>query len=162
VTERNAKKILLQILQQAQDEATSPDPCDLGVLADRFLERWQPTTSEEDLVGALHVGGEFGEGPWYVRILADDVHHTTENAPANLDWTRNGQLVGIELLAPLRRDQLGDGAASVVDRIAGLCANTNRRHMAFWLSQVAVAVREGREWPALEHEPVNDVTGGAA
>jgi len=40
MTERNAKKILLQILQQARDEATSPDPADLGVLADRFLERW--------------------------------------------------------------------------------------------------------------------------
>lgn len=40
MAERNAKKILLQILQQARDEATSPDPADLGVLADRFLERW--------------------------------------------------------------------------------------------------------------------------
>lgn len=40
---------------------------------------------------------------WYVRILDEPVHHTTESAPVNLDWTRDGRLVGVELLGPLRR-----------------------------------------------------------
>jgi hypothetical protein len=32
-----------------------------------------------------------------------DVDHTTESAPVNLDWTRDGQLIGVELLGPLKR-----------------------------------------------------------
>lgn len=42
---------------------------------------------------------------WYVRVLDEPVHHTTESAPANLDWTRDGRLIGVELLGPLRREQ---------------------------------------------------------
>lgn len=43
---------------------------------------------------------------WYIRVLDERVHHTTEHAPANLDWTRDGRLIGVELLGPLRREQL--------------------------------------------------------
>lgn len=43
---------------------------------------------------------------WYIRVLDEPVHHTTEHAPANLDWTRDGRLIGIELLGPLRRDRV--------------------------------------------------------
>lgn len=34
---------------------------------------------------------------WYVRVSAEDVDHTTE-AITHVDWTRDGKLVGIELL----------------------------------------------------------------
>lgn len=56
---------------------------------------------------------------WYVRILDDDVHHTTESAPVNLDWTRDGTLIGVELLGPLRRDRPGSVTEWAVRR-AGL------------------------------------------
>jgi uncharacterized protein YuzE len=34
---------------------------------------------------------------WYVHVTHDDVDHTTEEF-VNVDWTRGGKLVGIELL----------------------------------------------------------------
>lgn len=34
---------------------------------------------------------------WYVQVSDKDVDHTTE-VVANIDWTRTGELVGIELL----------------------------------------------------------------
>jgi hypothetical protein len=51
---------------------------------------------DKDLTGSLHVDGE--DGPWYVRILDEDVHHTTEEAPSLIDWTRDGRMIGVELL----------------------------------------------------------------
>lgn len=44
----------------------------------------------------LEVDGE--AGAWYVRILDEDVHHTTEGAPVNIDWTRDGTMIGVEIL----------------------------------------------------------------
>lgn len=38
-------------------------------------------------------------GAWYVQILDDQVHHTTEGVPVNIDWTRDGRMVGVELLS---------------------------------------------------------------
>jgi hypothetical protein len=48
---------------------------------------------------ATHLESEYDEGAdaWYVKISDKDVNNTTE-VVANLDWTRTGELVGIELL----------------------------------------------------------------
>lgn len=35
---------------------------------------------------------------WYVRILDEDVHHTTTGVPVNIDWTRDGAMIGVELI----------------------------------------------------------------
>lgn len=37
-------------------------------------------------------------GAWYLQVLDEDVHHTTEGMPVNIDWTRDGSMVGVELL----------------------------------------------------------------
>jgi hypothetical protein len=69
----------------------------LRAYADRL--RQHPTLKGEadtDLAGILHVGGE--AGPWYVGILDEDVDHTTEGAPVNIDWTGDGRMVGVEIL----------------------------------------------------------------
>lgn len=51
-------------------------------------------------VRATSVEADEEHGMWYVNVLDEPVHHTTEGAPVNLDWTREGNLVGIELLGP--------------------------------------------------------------
>lgn len=38
-------------------------------------------------------------GAWYVQILEDQVHHTTEGVPVSIDWTHDGRMVGVELLS---------------------------------------------------------------
>lgn len=40
---------------------------------------------------------------WYVRVLDEDVHHTTEESTVNTDWTRDGRLIGVELLPEVPR-----------------------------------------------------------
>lgn len=49
-------------------------------------------------VRATSVEADEEHGMWYVNVLDEPVHHTTEGAPVNLDWTPDGNLVGIELL----------------------------------------------------------------
>lgn len=50
---------------------------------------------------ASSVEADGEHGMWYVNVLDDEpVHHTTEGAPVTLDWTRDGNLIGIELLGP--------------------------------------------------------------
>jgi uncharacterized protein YuzE len=43
-------------------------------------------------------------GAWYLRVLDEDVHHTSEHhEPVNIDWTRDGRLVGVEVLGNERQ-----------------------------------------------------------
>lgn len=64
-----------------------------------FLDEPKP---DLDIVGRRHVAGQLevasDSGPWYVRILDEAVHHTSEEAPALIDWTRDGRMIGVELL----------------------------------------------------------------
>lgn len=45
---------------------------------------------------------EFDEeyGMRYVTVLDEPVHRTTSDTSVNVDWSRDGNLVGIELLGP--------------------------------------------------------------
>lgn len=45
---------------------------------------------------------EFDEeyGMRYVRVLDEPVHRTTSDTSVNVDWSHDGNLVGIELLGP--------------------------------------------------------------
>jgi len=43
-------------------------------------------------------------GAWYLRVLDEDVHRTTEHhEPVNIDWTRDGRMVGVEVLGDGRK-----------------------------------------------------------
>lgn len=75
----------------------SAETSDARLVADQFIAAgWRPP------VPAAQVEIDEEADAWYVRVLDVDVHHTTESAPVNLDWTRDGQLIGVELLGPLK------------------------------------------------------------
>jgi hypothetical protein len=42
-------------------------------------------------------------GLWYVQVLDEPVHHTTEGTPVNIDWTRDGTMIGVEILGSVDR-----------------------------------------------------------
>ena len=65
----------------------------------RLVAEHQPARSEVK-AQELEVDGE--AGAWYVRILDEQVHHTTEGAPVNIDWTADGTMVGVEVLGSVR------------------------------------------------------------
>jgi len=46
---------------------------------------------------ATSVEADAERGMWYVHVLDEPVHHTTE-AAVNLDWTGDGNLIGIEMI----------------------------------------------------------------
>jgi hypothetical protein len=66
-----------------------------------LIESWRPVPAEaadSTPKPVLEVDGE--AGAWYVRLLDEDVARTTEQpGPVNVDWTRDGRMVGVELLA---------------------------------------------------------------
>lgn len=68
----------------------------------------------------LEVDGE--AGAWYVRILDEDVHHTTEDAPVNIDWTRDGTMIGVEILGS------GESQAELRDVLDFLIARQDARN----------------------------------
>lgn len=74
-----------------------------GVIADWIIGAgWRPPLRGKELEVDSDVDA------WYVRILDDEVHHTSEGAPANIDWTRDGRMIGVELLGaggPLPADE---------------------------------------------------------
>lgn len=41
-------------------------------------------------------------GAWYLRVLDEDVHRTTEADNTYIDWTKDGRLVGVEILRERR------------------------------------------------------------
>lgn len=57
-----------------------------------------PTEVGETRFHATSVEADTEQGMWYLNVLDEPVHHTTEGAPVNLDWTRDGTLIGVELL----------------------------------------------------------------
>ncbi len=38
-------------------------------------------------------------GPWYIRLLDEPVARTTEQHTVHVDWTRDGRMIGVEILA---------------------------------------------------------------
>jgi hypothetical protein len=71
----------------------SAETADARLVADQFIAAgWRPP------LPAAQVEIDDEADAWYVRVLDVAVHHTTESAPVNLDWTRDGTLIGVELL----------------------------------------------------------------
>ena len=66
----------------------------------KLVAEHQPARSEVK-AQELEVDGE--AGAWYVRILDEQVHHTTEGAPVNIDWTADGTMVGVEVLGSVEK-----------------------------------------------------------
>lgn len=56
---------------------------------------WIPPLTDE--LPAREVQGD-DDGPWYIRILDETVHHTTDGAPTRIDWTSDGTMIGVEIL----------------------------------------------------------------
>ncbi len=68
--------------------------------------RRMPTGGATSYVKALDVDGE--AGAWYLRLLDEPVAQTTEQpGPVYVDWTRDGRMVGVELLSSLKRPDEG-------------------------------------------------------
>jgi hypothetical protein len=87
---------------------------ELVQIGETWYERieFDEPTPDTDIVGRRHHTGrlevESDNSPWYVRILDESVHHTSEEAPALIDWTRDGRMIGVELLGaggPLPTDE---------------------------------------------------------
>lgn len=71
----------------------------------RFLGRIREIVDDDPTesttkVRATSMEADRERGLWYVYVLDEPVHHTTEGAPVNLDWTREGNLIGIKILGP--------------------------------------------------------------
>ena len=81
-----------------------------------FLDEPKPDT---DIVGRRHHTGrlevESDTSPWYVRILDEQVHHTSEEAPSLIDWTADGRMIGVELLGSGRERTMPDEIAVIAD-----------------------------------------------
>lgn len=93
----NVRKILLQLLQQVHDAAVQGEEYDLRAAAERFVR-------SPGLRAALEVEGD--ASAWYLRVLDEPVHHTTDQPVDTLaiDWTRDGRMVGIEILPGREED----------------------------------------------------------
>lgn len=94
-------------------------PGDAAVeLADALLnEGWRPPQTSLR-AKELEVDGE--AGAWYVRILDEDVHHTTEGAPVNIDWTRDGTMIGVEILGSTDKEPEWEWGCGPVDEFPGV------------------------------------------
>jgi uncharacterized protein YuzE len=42
-------------------------------------------------------------GAWYLRVLDEDVHRTTSGDDVHIDWTKDGRLIGVEVLGNERK-----------------------------------------------------------
>lgn len=85
------------------------------LLANASNPIWKDRTPEQeigrvvaDLAGDLHplleVDGD--GGAWYIRLLDEDVARTTEPySLVNVDWTADGRMIGIEILAAQAPDR---------------------------------------------------------
>ena len=97
------KKVYMVLLSFYGEHATADQQDHVASMTRAIVEDaspvaagWRPPLPAEDLVGSLHVNSD--DGPWYVRILDEQVHHTTEEAPSLIDWTADGRMIGVELL----------------------------------------------------------------
>jgi hypothetical protein len=85
-------------------DSAPPAPRATGVASESAvsLERAPDGASKvgESHFRATSVEADTDHGLWYVHVLDEPVHHTTEGVPVNVDWTRDGTLIGVELLGP--------------------------------------------------------------
>ena len=70
-----------------------------------------------------------------------------DTGPATQDVS--GELRATQLGEPLPDSDI----PAVLDKLAVLFAETNRRHPSEWLKAAATAERNGHEWPVLEPKP---------
>lgn len=72
---------------------------------------------------ALEVDGE--DDAWYIQLLDEPVARTTEQrGPVNVDWTRDGRMVGVEILPA----QAGTGDTAAEAELAALEVLTGPRN----------------------------------
>ncbi|MFD5089391.1 hypothetical protein ACFWMR_02230 [Amycolatopsis thailandensis] len=72
-------------------------PCSAKKSLHELLITFDSLALTVDEIPAREVEGD-ADGPWYVRILDEPVHHTTTGAPVHIDWTHDGSMIGIEVL----------------------------------------------------------------
>lgn len=78
------------------ERAETGDPRDFSVIP-VLIGRIRAASTATELQ-ATTVEADAEHGVWYVRVLNDPVQHTETDVRVNIDWSRDGNLVGIELL----------------------------------------------------------------